>query len=71
MDSNQLKARMKTFALNVVCFCADLPNVPQIGHVRGQLQRSSSSVAANYRAACRGKSKADWKSRLRFITMLL
>jgi four helix bundle protein len=64
MDSNQLKARTKTFALDVVCFCADLPRVAEIGHIRGQLQRSSTSVASNYRAACRGKSKPDFISKL-------
>jgi len=62
--SAQLEARTKTFALDVVCFCADLPHAPEIGHIRGQLQRSSTSVAANYRAACRGKSKPDFIAKL-------
>lgn len=62
--SAQLKARTKAFALDVVCFCADLPHAPEIGHVRGQLQRCSASVAANYRSACRGKSKADFFAKL-------
>ena len=62
--SAQLEARTKTFALDVVCFCADLPPIPEIGHIRGQLQRSSTSVAANYRTACRGKSKPDFIAKL-------
>ena len=62
--SVQLKARTKEFALDVVCLCAELPTVPEIGHVRGQLQRTATSVAANYRAACRGKSKADFIAKL-------
>jgi len=33
-------------------------------HAIGQVIRSSSSVAANYRSACRGKSKADFISKL-------
>jgi four helix bundle protein len=62
--SAQLETRTKTFALDAVCFCADLPRVPEVGHIRSQLQRCSTSVAANYRAACRGKSKADFIAKL-------
>ena len=62
--SAQLETRTKTFALDAVCFCADLPRVPEIGHNRGQLQRCSTSGAANYRAACRGKSKPDFIAKL-------
>ena len=64
MGHENLKARTKTFALDVVCFCADLPRTPEIGHVRGQLQRAATSVGANYRAACRSKSNADFISKL-------
>lgn len=62
--SAQLETRTKTFALDAVRFCADLPRVPEVGHIRSQLQRCSTSVAANYRAACRGKSKADFIAKL-------
>ena len=62
--SAQLETRTKTFALDVVCFCVALPHAAEIGHIRGQLQRSSTSVASNYRAACRGKSKADFIAKL-------
>ena len=64
MDANALKMRTKIFALNVVCFCADLPRSVETSHVRSQLQRCATSVAANYRAACRGKSKADFVAKL-------
>ena len=62
--SAELKARTKVFALDVVCLCAELPMAPEIGHIRGQLQRSATSVAANYRSACRGKSRADFIAKL-------
>jgi four helix bundle protein len=62
--SAELKARTKVFALDVVCLCAEVPMAPEIGHIRGQLQRSATSIAANYRAACRGKSKADFIAKL-------
>ena len=64
MGHENLKARTKTFALDVVCFCADLPRTPEIGHVRGQLQRAATSVGANYRAACRSKSNAGFVAKL-------
>jgi len=67
--SAQLETRTKTFALDAVCFCADLPRVPEVGHIRSQLQRCSTSVAANYRTACRGKSKADFIAKLGTVTV--
>jgi len=63
--SAQLKERTKLFALDVYCFCGNLDvDGNRAQYVIKQLQRSSSSVAANYRAACRGKSKADFISKL-------
>src|SRR3954452_18192647 len=62
--SEQLKNRTKKFALDVVVLCAGFPYVIETRHAIGQVIRSSSSVAANYRSACRGKSKADFISKL-------
>ena len=62
--SQGLKDRTKKFAIDVACLCADIPNAQETNNARGQLQRCSSSVAANYRAACRGKSKADFIAKL-------
>ena len=62
--SEQLKNRTKKFALDVVLLCAGFPYVIETRHAIGQVIRSSSSVAANYRSACRGKSKADFISKL-------
>ena len=62
--SEQLKNRTKKFALDVVLLCAGFPSVIETRHAIGQVIRSSSSVAANYRSACRGKSKADFISKL-------
>jgi four helix bundle protein len=64
MHAEELKERMKKFALDVACLCAYIPHVTETTNARGQLQRCSSSVAANYRAACRGKSKADFIAKL-------
>ncbi len=62
--SEQLKKRTKQFALDVITLCAGLPQVTETRHAIGQVIRSSSSVAANYRSACRGKSKPDFISKL-------
>ncbi|HEY1768697.1 MAG TPA: four helix bundle protein [Chthoniobacterales bacterium] len=62
--SEELKMRTKKFALDVISLCADLPHMIETRHAIGQVIRSSSSVAANYRSACRGKSKADFISKL-------
>jgi four helix bundle protein len=50
--------------LDVIKVCHHLPQTFETRHAIGQVIRSSSSVAANYRSACRGKSKADFISKL-------
>ena len=67
MNAEELKIRTKKFALDVACLCADIPRVTETSNPRSQLQRCSSSVAANYRAACRGKSKADFIAKLGIV----
>ncbi len=62
--SEELKNRTKRFALDVISVCAGLPQALETRHAIGQVIRSSSSIAANYRSACRGKSKADFISKL-------
>ncbi len=60
MDKEELKRRTKEFALRVVRLVKALPRT-QAGQVIGnQLLRSATSVAANYRAACRARSSADF-----------
>ncbi len=64
MDAEELKRRTKKFGLGVIRLVESLPST-QTGKVIGnQLLRSSLSVGANYRAACRGRSKADFISKV-------
>lgn len=64
MDEEELKRRTKRFALQVMAPVGSLPNT-QIGRaIGGQLVRSGTSVGANYRAACRGRSKAEFSAKL-------
>jgi four helix bundle protein len=64
MDAEELKLRTKRFGLDVIRMMESLPST-QTGKVIGnQLLRSALSVGANYRAACRARSKADFISKV-------
>ena len=59
-----LKLRTKRFALRVMKFADSLPSSPGGRTVANQIVRSGSSVAANYRAACRARSKKEFLAKL-------
>jgi four helix bundle protein len=59
-----LKARTKRFAVDGLRFGAALPCRENITIVARQFMRSSPSVGANYRAACRGKPKPDFIAKM-------
>jgi four helix bundle protein len=59
MDEKEFQDRTKKFALRVIKLVQSLPNDRAADVLGKQLIRSATSVAANYRAACRAKSKAD------------
>jgi four helix bundle protein len=61
---NDLKPRTKKFALDVILYLRKLPRGDEFTIIKRQLIRSATSVAANYRAAQRAKSKADFISKL-------
>ena len=64
MDKEDLKLRTKQFALRTMKLAEALP-LRLSGKVIGnQLMRSGTSVGANYRSACRGRSKAEFISKL-------
>jgi len=65
--SEELKTRTKQFAHRCVKQAMALPNTPLGNHIGGQLIRSSTSVAANYRAACIAQSKASFISKLSIV----
>jgi four helix bundle protein len=67
MDEKEFKDRTKKFGLRVIRLVESLPN-PRTADVIGkQLLRSATSVGANYRAACRGKSTADVIAKLGIV----
>ena len=61
----QMMARTKSFALRVYNLCNSLPNTIEAKHIRNQLFRCATSVAANYRAAHRAKSDKDYLNKLK------
>ena len=64
MNAENLKERTKQFALRVLKLVEALPDTVQGRAVGGQLIRAGTSVGANYRAACRGRSKAEFIAKL-------
>ena len=64
MNAEELKARTKAFALRVMELIDTLPNATKGRVIANQLMRSATSVGANCRAACRGRSHAEFFSKL-------
>jgi four helix bundle protein len=58
------KNRTKKFVVDNIRFYRTLPKTEEAKIIGRQLLRSSSSVGANYRAACRARSKAEFHSKL-------
>ncbi len=67
MTHEEMKTRTKQFALRIIRLVESLPTnlIAQI--IGRQLLRSGTSVGANYRAACRGKSTADFIHKLSIV----
>src|SRR5262245_14294028 len=64
MDADELKNRTKRFALRILKLAAALPRSIEGRVIRGQLVRAGTSVGANYRAACRGRSRAEFVAKI-------
>ena len=67
MTENELKIRTKQFGLRVIKLVSVLPKTVEGRAIANQLVRSGTSVGANYRAACRGRSKAEFISKLGIV----
>ena len=67
MIPDELKARTKQFGLRVIRLVESLPNTKTAAIIGNQLLRSATSVGANYRAACRGRSKAEFVAKLGIV----
>jgi four helix bundle protein len=67
MTSDELKKRLKVFALRIIKLSESLPN-NKTGNILGnQIIRSGTSPGANYRSACLGKSDKDFLNKLKMV----
>jgi four helix bundle protein len=66
--SEALKARTEDFAVRVVKFCDTVPNTTAGRKIAGQLIDAGTSVAANYRAACRAYTRPLFVSKLATVS---
>lgn len=64
MTTDELKARTKRFALRVMTLVEVLPNTLKGRLIANQIMRSATSVGANYRGACRARSRAEFISKI-------
>jgi len=67
MNEQEFKARTKKFGLRVIKVVEAMPRGRAADVIAGQLLRAGTSVGANYRAACRGRSVADVISKLGIV----
>ncbi|MGI8951493.1 MAG: four helix bundle protein [Chitinophagaceae bacterium] len=67
MTKEELKKRLKQYALSVARLVLKLPYNTVNKNYSDQCNRAASSAAANYRAACRAKSNADFINKLKIV----
>jgi len=64
MNAEELKSRSKRMALNAISLAEKLPRCQTTDVIGKQLIRSACSVAANYRSACKARSRPDFINKL-------
>lgn len=67
MNKEDLKSRTKKFAIETIQFVNTLPKSKANDVISRQVLRSATSVAANYRASLRGRSSAEFISKLNIV----
>ena len=63
----ELKLRLRKFVLDLIKLCQEIPYSKESNIITKQLLRSGSSVYANYRAANRARSKAEFFSKISIV----
>ena len=63
-QADELKTRTKKFAVRIVKLFRSLPRTDEARILGKQVLRSGTSVAANYRAACRARSRAEFIAKI-------
>ena len=67
MTRDEMKNRLKVFAVRVIKLVDKLPNTSAGRAIGNQVVRSGTSPGANYRAACIGKSDKDFLNKLKMV----
>ena len=67
MTKEELKNRTKRFAIDTILFTETLPKSKANDVIIYQLVKSATSVGANYRASCRGRSTVEFLSKLNIV----
>ena len=67
MTPNDMKQRTRELGLRVVRLVESLPNTRTAEVIGKQLLRCGTSVGANYRAACRARSRADFVAKMGIV----
>ena len=67
MTEQELKMRTKQFALRIIKLVGALPDSVAGRTIGNQLIRAGTSVGANYRAACRGRSKGEFAAKVGIV----
>ena len=67
MDKKDFQKRTKQFSLRIFKLSKAMPRTMESQVISRQIIRSASSVAANYRAACRGRSRAEFIAKLGIV----
>jgi four helix bundle protein len=65
--AEQLKERTTQFAVRASQYCRTLPDRSEARHLRDQLFRSATGLAANYHAACRARSHRDFVAKIGIV----
>ena len=67
MTPEELRTRTKRFAARIIRMHSALPRTPAARIIGDQVLRSATSVGANYRAACRARSRAEFIAKLGIV----
>lgn len=67
MDQDEMRSRLQDFSIRIIKLCRALPNDREGRLIGNQLFRCGTSVGANYRAACRARSKAEFAAKLGIV----
>ncbi|MBI2681641.1 MAG: four helix bundle protein [Acidobacteriales bacterium] len=67
MTPEQLRQRTKKFAIRIIRLTRALPKATDAQVIGRQILRSGTSIGANYRAACRARSRAEFIAKLGIV----